>query len=98
MKHTPGPWHYRTHDGSIGSIDAADGTAVAQAFQVNPISVDLTQASRVANAKLIAAAPELLEALKEITEAFEGRCADWENPEFNDCYNKARAAIAKAES
>lgn len=96
MKHTPGPWHYRTHDGSIGSIDAADGTAVAQAFQVNPISVDLTQASRVANAKLIAAAPELLEALKEALPWIGGLAN--ENRSVQAVYESIRAAIAKAES
>ena len=34
-------------------------------------------------------------ALKEITDAFEGRCGEWENPEFNECYNEARAVLAK---
>jgi hypothetical protein len=61
---TPGPWELRTVDGSIASIDAADGTPIAQAFQVKPLPEDFKQLERKANARLIAAAPELLEALK----------------------------------
>jgi hypothetical protein len=49
-----------------------------------------------ANARLIAAAPELLEALRDLMPEFESRLGDFESPEWHDCWNKAVAAIAKA--
>ena len=65
--YTAGPWQVRTIDESLGSIETTKGEIVAQALEVlfdrnngNPI--------RKANARLIAAAPELLEALREIAE------------------------------
>lgn len=39
---------------------------------------------------------ELVECLKEMTEAFEARMGDWENPDFHECYNKAVSAIDRA--
>ena len=47
----------------------------------------------IANARLIAAAPDLLEALKEIVAAADGK--GWE--QLDPSFKKARAAIAKAE-
>lgn len=61
MKHTPGPWHVVTDDGSVGSVRAANGINVAQAQQTHPRNEDLRMIERKANAALIAAAPELLE-------------------------------------
>lgn len=51
MKHTPGPWNFN----SIGFLLLDDGTAI----QIKHHIVD----NRMANTRLIAAAPELLEAL-----------------------------------
>ena len=93
-KHTPGPWHYRTSDGSIGGIDSACGLSIAQAFQVKPISEDLTQETRKSNAHLIAAAPDLLDALKELLLA---ERLDDDDQILLSARVKARAAIAKAE-
>ena len=90
-KHTPGPWHYRTSDGSIGGIDSACGLSIAQAFQVKPISEDLTQETRKSNARLIAAAPDLLVALVALLA--DGGAAD----DIGAVRKQARAAIAKAE-
>lgn len=53
-------------------------------------------AEQFANARLIASAPELLSALIALAEAFEGRCGDWENADFNKVYRDAMSAIAKA--
>jgi len=39
---------------------------------------------------------DLVAALKSMMDGFETRMHDYENPEFNDCYNQAVAAIAKA--
>jgi hypothetical protein len=62
-KHTPGPWVVVTEDGSIGSVAAADGSAVAQA-QIRGTLKKPNNEERRANAHLIAAAPELLKACK----------------------------------
>ena len=50
--HTPGPWHVVTIDGSIGSIEAEDGSPVAQA-QPRGTSRHLDHAERRANADFI---------------------------------------------
>lgn len=62
-KHTPGPWHYRTIDESIGGVDDADGNAIGQSFQ---LAGDIKGQRRIANARLMAAAPELLAAMPTI--------------------------------
>jgi hypothetical protein len=90
--HTPGPW-------SIQQIhDAKNGYADWQTFAIRgPENVCLAMVGEVDhykseriphNARLIAAAPELLEALEEML-----------NAGVNDdpnMYDRARAAIAKA--
>jgi len=73
-KHTKGPW---TEDVS-GYIDNKDGDLIARNM------------SGAANGRLIAAAPELLEALIAFAEYFE---ADFEQPPE---YHKAVKAIARA--
>ena len=68
-KHTPGPWHVghtsNTEEGKneFIDIDSKKGS-IARAWHPNVFSG--TQKETEANAKLIAAAPELLEALKAI--------------------------------
>ena len=82
-KHTPGPW--RIHAGTIKfHIDN------------NKEGVCSTSGDSIwdeANANLIAAAPELLEALKEIIKLY-GRSR---LPARVDAIAKGKAAIAKAE-
>lgn len=57
-KHTPGPWIDDGHDGEDTQIVNSKWGGVARIVYNGDCS------QRVANAKLIAAAPELLEALK----------------------------------
>lgn len=65
MSHTPGPWVVRSIDGSLGTIETADGTLqVAQAQELSATDRNAGSLERVDNARLIAAAPDLLEALK----------------------------------
>lgn len=40
---------------------------------------------------------EMVEALRELAESFEGRVGDWENAEFHDSYNRARSILTKLE-
>jgi hypothetical protein len=83
-KHTPGPWG--TYDTAAYGIHICKGGIAGQHIASAQRYVGLTQDETVANARLIAAAPEMLAALRELLE----RC-DFEAQEM------ARAAIGKAE-
>ena len=58
-------WIYDERYGTIGSIFDEDGAQVAQAMQLIPVRGPDDLEPRRANSRLIAAAPELLAALKE---------------------------------
>jgi hypothetical protein len=81
-KHTPGPWSFRrNYDGSLDFF-AEDGTRV--------ILCNARLVNQDANARMIAAAPELLESLQ-------GLMHEWTTPtEYLDAAKAARAAITKA--
>lgn len=79
-KHTPGPWH------------AANGCQIRSAKDQIAKAWMMRNGEGLANARLIAAAPELLEALAEIVSAADG--AGWD--QLDPSFSKARAAIAKA--
>src|SRR5438477_10529904 len=69
-KFTPGPWHVETvydEGTSIAVRESAYGLFIAM---VEPH--DMEHADAFANARLIAAAPDLLAALEAVTEAFNG--------------------------
>ena len=97
-KHTPGPWSYIGDDetGGIKFAEVAAGEigtrahrSVAWCIGVDERRLD---AATKANARLIAAAPDLLEALQEIVSQDIAELAldpDWPR-------RIARAAIAKA--
>lgn len=59
-KHTPGPWNFGMKSGD-SEIIVAGGVALAEVFPT-----DCTEEEFEANAQLIKAAPELLEALKSL--------------------------------
>lgn len=82
MTHTPGPWRADGED--VFSGHTCQATHIANA---NPIR-DMFRRTAEANARLIAAAPELLEALKDAL-AVHGDTYSWGA--------KALAAIAKVE-
>lgn len=92
-KFTPGPWEYsvqKSKAGLIGSIQQPGETPFA----------DLTGPDETieANARLIAAAPEMLEALKSVLEDFELLCQQRGiDHALLASLDKPRAAIAKAE-
>lgn len=80
-KHTPGPWLYDYAPGYCGELIALeDGTTLAE-FVTEPSE---------ANARLIAAAPDLLDALTDVMNFVAADLID------SDVGVKARAAIAKA--
>ena len=84
-KHTPGPWEVKQFGGP--QISGPAGYAVRTMW--GALHVDDLQGQDAANARLIAAAPDLLEALEELIGDTEWGC-------YRATYLKARAAIAKA--
>jgi len=96
---TPGPWRVSSLDGrTVGPVRAlfADGTAVQQ-LQAVAIVKERTGESD-ANANLIAAAPELLKALKQLRHViYEVLKLDPVDHEYRSICEQADAAIAKAE-
>lgn len=97
-KHTPGPWHVGTQNDLLYVIDRrpatsndypdhnADVAAIAKVYCGNESE---------ANARLIATAPELLEALRGMMAAYEELHARYDLGECQATVD-ARAAIAKA--
>jgi hypothetical protein len=81
-KHTPGPWTYEVHElssGFSGIVYDAQGYCVG--------TDHLTEA----DARLIAAAPEMLEALRQIGLRYGPTVT------LQDCIDLAQSIIAKAE-
>jgi hypothetical protein len=95
-KHTEGPWII--HRADEYTDDAEDHLKIMSITAQNGETILYTDSGyfkpREANARLIASAPELLEALREAFNAF---AHDADGPVWADStIAKARAAIAKA--
>lgn len=100
-KHTPGPWNLEI---SRSKLDGVNVTFAIQADAVGRVNVCHGQSQEhledrgigeiecAANARLMVAAPELLEALRGMIEAYDDGVTNWEMP----YQQAARAAIAKA--
>ena len=89
-QHTPGPWKVLEHSWSDTSIVAEGfdhGICLLDINHATEESQEADEALMAANARLISAAPDLLEALRGVL-----RVADRATVEFD----AARAAIAKA--
>lgn len=82
MSHTPGPW-FVTRKWSVGPCSQEDDQSYGMVIPVADVFSD----NRIADSSLIAAAPDLLEALRDLLEAYE----------VHDRFSEAaRSAIAKA--
>lgn len=93
-KHTPGPWHVHAVDESPWYVIEANNGFVAQCDDDGCL---ITKQDATHNARLIAAAPDLLEALGAFVEQatkVEGFPASYEP--YSGALVLARAAIAKA--
>ena len=89
--HTPGPWTYWPKSAYPDGVISQDATTTHIAVPVFHPDVNRT----TANARLIAAAPDLLEALKTLQrQALQGnvRGDEW----MDEALELTRAAIAKA--
>lgn len=98
-KHTPGPWHVESDDTirskDFSSIMMGDYRGVIVA-SVEPghAGRDHARPEAAANAALIAAAPELLEACEALSKWFDGSTVPMRD--YNPTVAQARAAIAAA--
>lgn len=91
-KHTPAPWFEVKH---FSEWLISDGSRLVATTAGSPAHLGLAHAKRdAANARLIAAAPDLLEALEDCVAVMDRELAGLKviQPEFS----AARAAIAKA--
>jgi len=99
-KHTPGPWSARSEDSEGGySIEPRDEPNSRVVICARPPWSGRADESR-ANARLIAAAPELLEALVWLTNTTCDVGKSGEPPTMNEhieAIEAAKAAITKAE-
>lgn len=90
MNHTPGPWEHTGNGDIQGNEDNGHGMGPVDVCSVYLRTV---KGRTEANARLIAAAPELLAALKQFDA--------WPNMHRQDgllnAFDAARAAIAKAD-
>lgn len=91
-KHTPGPWEVQDN------TDQEFGQLRVDSYYDGPVAICGTNGETLkvgdecrANAKLMAASPDLLEALKIQVDLSEKR------KDFGEFYLMAKAAIAKAE-
>lgn len=99
-KHTPGPWsESETRDGYIMGGEGDDRYTIANTLVRSgyPSQALRNHAEMKANAQLIAAAPELLEALKALTEWGRTHTSPRDQNSPHNLLIAACAAITKAE-
>ena len=95
-KHTPGPWHQARftnmgHEHTLATVVGPDNEPIAHTF-----SISRSHEERLANARSIAALPDLLAALVGIRECtFIDRTKALDTP-CPDCIDMVNDAIAKA--
>jgi len=96
IKHTPGPWHYKKDSFkiSIGNKSTRHDY-LEHDYTVAVINDNSFQSE--ANARLIAVAPDLLEACRELWFAIQVIPVDWNNPEAKELSAKAIDAMDGAE-
>ena len=103
-KHTPGPWKSTTYCGYCDVMSETNGICriVAETFgpSINSNGYPHPE-TQIANGRLIAAAPELLDALRWVVECADPTMerGDEEYFDYADLYHaidRARAAIQKA--
>lgn len=107
FKHTPGPWGLETVTTSCGICHKVgpfppnregEKNRHACLYSDYPSPDNAADRELLANARLIAAAPDLLEALDGMLQIYGGN-KDWNGLKSStelDCIEQARAAIAKA--
>ena len=87
--HTPGPWRANYRRIEHGPVVAGDGFLVA--------TVSLDAPEHEANARLIAAAPEMVVLLRELSDVWAEGPVSKASLKSNGLARKARALLAKIE-
>jgi hypothetical protein len=90
LKHIPGPWHVGGTASRAEIVYAPDGFAICNCVTYH----GKHGAAGPSNAALIAAAPDLLEALMRLSDIIASAGVPW--AEFGNALRDARAAISKA--
>ncbi|QEL18751.1 hypothetical protein PX52LOC_05788 [Limnoglobus roseus] len=88
--HTPGPWRVDSGMGSLSYVRAKSGELVASCTWMHS---DGKPIEAQANARLIAAAPDLLDALEAM---WDSACTNASSTPSKAAFIKAHAAINKA--
>jgi hypothetical protein len=91
-QHTPGPWKVKAGSNAV-LAGRKQICSHVNAASVLPVNIVQDYEIATANARLIAAAPDLLEALKDIVEFWDSIVP---TDAVNQMHINARAAIAKA--
>ncbi|MEY0837417.1 hypothetical protein [Providencia sp. PROV024] len=87
FKHSPAPWKYTVRN-------ANEIMTTFHGVTIGDVYLDITTANHKSDAHLISAAPELLEALIELTESAKEAIDGL--GDLSDAIDTAKAAIAKA--
>jgi len=101
--HTPGPWVLGNENNQCCDVECGDGRTSVSLNRFDSLMRDeshISRAERLANARLIAAAPDLLAALKGLRAAALSEYVSCDCPNASICrpsIKAADAAIAKAE-
>jgi hypothetical protein len=93
-RHTPGPWQYLFEGGTIAFIVEADGTTVAK---LSTTENTTAHSALPANVQLMAAGPDLLQALIGIVGLWDHHASAHGDGVVSPLHRAARAAIDKAE-
>ena len=98
FKGTPGPWVADKTSRAIGPISRDDDQSYGILIPVALVEFDQDEGIQASNQRLIAAAPELLEALKELISGYEDReqSGMFDMLVHGDLIEKANVAINKA--
>ena len=95
QKHTPGPWHLGQDRNYEAALVAENGETVARAAWTGGSGCEL-EIDKAADARLIAAAPELLEALEAARDTLKAHQMDYADSGYLTAIEDAEAAIARA--
>lgn len=97
-KHTPGPWSISRRSGIVVKRTTDSFARRGKIALVAKHHTDVTGDERRANAKLIAAAPQLLENLIELLDNYQSLlgCMSTESNGDEELIKSAKAAIDKA--
>jgi hypothetical protein len=93
-RHTPGPWQYLFEGGAVAFIVEADSTTVAK---LSTTENTTAHSALPANVQLMAAAPDLLQALIGIVGLWDHHASAHGDGVISPLHRAARAAIDKAE-